>query len=171
LIWTIIGAFISGLAFLVYQWLPIGEWRQVAILPVEGGSILAFGEWETLFITSDDDVIYECDLRKGICTQIPPNIGNKHPDLCHTMHRPVAKPPGNEIDSREFHLCGADVKVQLNYAILDDRTIWEWTEFSSWGDYFIIQTLCILGGIIGFIGGITYSLIRRRRIADSELAN
>ena len=87
------------------------------------------------------------------------------------MHQPVAKPPGNVIESKEFHLCGADVDVQLNYAILEDHTLWEWMDFSSWVDALIIQALCILGGLIGFIGGITYSIIRRSRIARLELAN
>ena len=170
-IWTVLGALLFPLIFIGYQWVPLDDWRQVATLPFEGGSILAFGEWGNLFIASDEDVIYECDRRKSICMQISSEIGNEHPDLCQRMHQPVAKPPGNEIDSKEFHLCGTDVDVQLNYVILDDRTLWELSDGSSWGEILIIQALCILGGFVGFIGGITYSVIRRRGIARSDLAN
>ena len=104
-----------------------------------------------------------------MCTQSSIELVDDHPDLCQRSHKPVAKPPGNVIDSKEFHLCGADVDVQLNYVILDDRTLWKWSNGSSWGEILIIQALCILGGFVGFIGGISYAVFRRKRIAKLEI--
>ncbi len=162
LIWTISGSLAIGLGFLALRFAPLGKWEQVPN-PTEKAVRIITYDTRSLYVSTESEKIYICDVWGDICEEVGDQDVVDHPDLCKSAHQLVPNPPDKPIDQREFHLCGADMTIQLDYVILDDGTIWEWSNSFGWAEGLIFRALCVSGGAVGFVGGIIYALIKRRR--------
>lgn len=65
----------------------------------------------------------------------------------------VPSPPGQVIDSREVQTCHPEAVHQVNFAVLEDGSIWRWQHFAtdlSLLERLFVSTIC--GSILGLWG-------------------
>jgi len=134
------------------------SWKRLENVPENPVEVVSFGEWETLFIRSADNKIYECETRYYDlgCEETTKQSITEHRDLCEGKKSDHQKPPGNVMSHNVFRLCGPDMIIDLNYLVLEDGSIWELSESSHSLTILLNLILKIFFGIslviiVGFI--------------------
>jgi len=159
------------LVALFFLWSKSWTWDQLNNVPENAAEVVSYDEPFTLFIETSDQKYHSCEIKyKDLkCKEITKDLISEHPDLCDGAKLLLPRPPGKTISRNTFHLCGPDVKIHLNYAILEDGTLWEHWDGSSWGDAFIIPFIIIIGATLGSIIGLIFT--RRKKSLEDKTSN
>ncbi len=151
------------------------SWKRLENVPNNSVEVVSFGEWETLFIRSADNKIYECDTRGYDlgCEETTKQSITEHRDLCEGKKSDLQKPPGNVSSHNVFRLCGPDMLIDLNYLVLEDGSIWMLRESSHSLTILLNLILKIFFGvslviIIGFVVIRNWKIREKRKSANDE---
>jgi hypothetical protein len=96
-------------------------------MPPEPVVRLGGADLHIVFAQSAQGHIYACDVfaEAGECWQKADQIATiTDPYPCQFAATDILKPPGRIIDRIDVFFCGADTRVEANYALLSDGSIW-----------------------------------------------
>jgi hypothetical protein len=151
------------LVLLFNSWANEGvSWEQLQNVPENAAEVVSYGDWFTIFIRSEENKYFECELdfENLECTETTSNSIEAHHDLCAGKKSAYPYPPGNVISHTDFHLCGPDMVIDLNYVVLDDGSVWELRDGTHALTLFLRYCIIGIGVILGAVVGL---LINRNR--------
>jgi hypothetical protein len=151
-------------AFSRWQRMPAPPSPAVEI--VAGSLGLSNGSW-TITIRAADGQTYTCPpYSSGNCWQ----PGAAAPEAAPAApcdppaHFSVPSPPGRVLDTLQAQACNAEAAYQVNFAVLEDGSVWRWQHFTS-GLAAITTWLlfALAGGAFGLLLWAVIALAARRR--------
>jgi len=126
-----------------------------------------------VFIRNGDEAIYRCPE----CWQQAELLNEPLLDSsyeCTADVRPP-EPPGIVIHEFSDTECYADVRTYFTYVVLEDGSVWEWTNTGGWTDMFIFSMFgiagCLIGTLAAFFGTVIFQLYwftRKKRAALAQ---
>ena len=155
--------------------LPLGSWQRVPPPPEPPLALVGPACTElyepTLFVTTQGGTYaLECDLRSARCDwhnepdPLPTGPDTFYARLCPSEPHPAASTPmlgGTIIATRHVHQVEADCGGTKYYALLDDRSLWEWGEGScAIGNALMIVFTPAYGAVSGLIAALLFIFLR-----------
>lgn len=144
------------------------SWDRLQNVPEKAVEVVSYDEWFTIFIRSDDEKFYKCVVDKYDleCEEIEKQSITEHPDLCEGKKTDFQKPPGNVISHNVFRLCGPDMKIDINYLVLEDGSIWELSE-SSHALTILLNIILIIFFSIALLVIVGFIVIKNRKVRET----
>jgi hypothetical protein len=137
------------------------EWTYIATIPTTPKEILtAFPG--AIYVLAEDDRIFDCrkSLKEGRCKEIS-DFEVEEDHLQANDCKPFVElpmPPGVELDRYDYVDCFTGGRVQATFALLDDRSIWEWRydsrSYSGLTTLICPMTTFIIALLLGIILGL-----------------
>ncbi len=110
------------------------RWRRLPDPPMRPVQIVG-GSTTTVFIATTDGQGYYCSLSDGKCwvKYDEPVSTSPNNEDCerYPVHYSVSAPPGKVIDSLQTQWCHFEAGAEVDYAILEDGSIWMWNHFDA----------------------------------------
>lgn len=133
-----------------------------------GGTGLSGASW-WVYVRSAAGAIYYCPpYTSGDCwVRAAEPLDLPAPEPCEIPGNfAVPPPPGRVLDSLEDQACNGEAAYQVNFAVLNDGSVWRWQHFTS-GLFALAQWLLgsLCGALLGLLaaGAITGVVLWRRR--------
>jgi hypothetical protein len=143
-------------------------WEQLKNVPENAVEVVSYGDWFTIYIRSEENNYYKCKLNFEVleCEETTSNSITSNPDLCSGKKANFPKPSGNVISHNDFHLCGPDMVIDLNYLVLDDGSVWELRDGNHALTFFLRYCIIGIGAILGALFGLMIN--RNRKLRDKQ---
>ncbi len=152
----------------------LSRWQRLPAPPspavkiVAGGLGLSNGSWY-IYIRAADGQNYYCPpYSSGNCWRPAPPAPNVPVSLpCEPPARfSVPAPPGRAVDTLQAQACNAEAAYQVNFAVLDDGSVWRWQHFTSGLAAIATWLLFALGGaVVGLLLWAIVAVVAWRRQA------
>lgn len=173
LLLPILGCLAGGWYGVAWNRGSVISWKRLEPLPQKATHILAAGtglsnySW-VVYVKTTNQKVYSCSpeacwLEK---TVVPEEL-LASPPCDRPAHFEVPSPPGRVVDSIETQACHPEAAYQVNFAVLEDGSVWRWQHFvtaSSLLLYLLVSTVC--GSMLGLFGSLVIAvsiLLRNKR--------
>jgi hypothetical protein len=152
----------------------LARWDRLPDPPAAPAAIVT-GSTAEVYIETADGGIYYCNPADEVCwveSDTPEPLAARNEDCEDWPIRYQVRPaPGTVIDSLQTQWCHFEAGEEVDYAILDDGSVWMWSHFDA--NYLnMARVLVPMGGgcLAGLLVGIVLIVVvwrRRRRQAGA----